>query len=315
MNRRLLEKVKKGIISICGGKNVLTDEPMSSHTTFMTGGKAAIFVSPESEEELISLICLCSDSGVDFCVIGRGSNLLVSDEGYDGVIICLHRSFCSIRKLEDDLIEADAGAMLSVLALFAAENCLSGLEFASGIPGTVGGAVYINAGAYGGEISDVFESCRYIVRNDEGKYILKTATKEEAGLEYRNSFFKKNGAIIISARFRLKKENDSEGIYSLMKELAQKRINKQPLNYPSAGSAFKRPQNGYAAALIEECGLKGLTVGGAQVSEKHSGFIINIGGATSTDVYGLIKKVQKEVLAQKGIMLEPEICFIGTMPE
>ena len=281
------------------------NEPMKLHTTFRIGGPADVYAEPESAEELAELISVCEGSGTPYLVIGHGSNLLVGDGGFRGTVICLGKAFGDIR-VDGGCIEAQAGALLGTVANAALEHSLAGMEFASGIPGSVGGALVMNAGAYGGEIKDILESAE-ILETDGSRCVV---TAEELELGYRTSNILPLGRTVLSARFRLSK-GDPEEISAKMKDLNGRRKEKQPLEYPSAGSTFKRPEGYFAGKLIEDAGCKGLTVGGAQVSEKHAGFVINIGDATAEDVEELIRQVQKRVLDQSGVMLEPEIKMTG----
>lgn len=281
------------------------DVPMSAHTTFRIGGNARLMITPESDEALAEIVKLCKAEGVKPFILGNGSNMLISDKGLDRVVINMCRPSAGVRLVDEETIECDAGINLVKVCNFALENSLTGLEFAFGIPGSAGGAAYMNAGAYGGEMVDVLVSCRHI--DTDGNF--GTLSGNELGLGYRTSAYEKNGYIITTLTLKLKKGNHDE-IKAKMFELLQRRKDKQPLEYPSAGSTFKRPEGYFAGALIQECGLKGASVGGAQVSEKHAGFVINKGGATSDDVMKLIKKVQDTVLSEKGILLEPEVRLI-----
>ena len=289
------------------GLEVRCDEPMAQHTTFKIGGPADRFLTVRTEEALTELMKALQTSALPYFILGNGSNLLVADAGYRGVVISLGGDFKSV-SLEDDgcTIRCGAGVMLSALCKFAEENELSGLEFAWGIPGTAGGAVYMNAGAYGGEMKDVLVSASSVTANGEQKVF----TAEELDLSYRHSVFSGGTDIITSLRVKLAKGNVEE-IREKMSDLIGRRRDKQPLEYPSAGSTFKRPVGYFAAALIEQCGLKGVSVGGAQVSEKHSGFVINTGGATAQDVLDLIAHVQQVVKTQTGVSLETEVEFLG----
>lgn len=282
------------------------DVPMSAYTTFKIGGNARLMVTPMSDEALAEIIKACREENVTPFILGNGSNMLISDNGLDTVVINMCRPNVSVRLVGEDIIECDAGITMVKVCNFALENELTGLEFAFGIPGSAGGAAYMNAGAYGGEMKDVLVSCTHI--DKDGNF--GTLSGDELGLSYRTSAYEKNGYIITALRIKLKKGNYNE-IKEKMYELLQRRKDKQPLEYPSAGSTFKRPEGFFAGALIQECGLKGATVGGAQVSEKHAGFVINKGGATSDDVMKLIKLVQDTVLREKGVLLEPEVRLIG----
>ncbi len=282
------------------------DEPMSKRTSFKIGGPADIFVSVQTRDELKTVIQMTKEQNIPLTVIGNGTNLLVSDKGIRGVVVSLDGDFCSLQFIDGNKIIAGAGAMLSHLCQFAHGNSLAGLEFAYGIPGSVGGAVYMNAGAYGGEMKDVAAACEYITIDGE----INSLTIDEMELDYRKSFFTGKDHIILSATFVLEK-GDKDRIKGTMRELMGKRSDKQPLELPSAGSAFKRPEGHFAGALIERCGLKGYTVGGAQVSEKHAGFIVNIGNATCNDVLELVRHIQETVKRETGVDLESEIRAIG----
>ena len=283
----------------------LEDEPMNIHTTFRIGGKADIFVKPTTEKSLCEIINICNENEIPVFCVGGGSNLLVSDFGIRGIVI--HTGGLSdITLLDGCEIECGAGVKLSQLCSFALENSLTGLEFAWGIPGTVGGAVYMNAGAYGGEFRDIITASKHI--NADGK--IEELTNEEMKLGYRSSIYSKNNAIIISAKIKLRPGLQTE-IREKMDELIGRRKDKQPLELPSAGSTFKRPEGAFAGTLIEQCGLKGKTVGGAMVSEKHAGFIVNYdGNATCTDVLRLIDVVKNTVFKETGYILEPEVKVI-----
>lgn len=281
------------------------DVPMSEYTTFKIGGNAKLMITPASDEALSRIIKECRRIDIKPMIIGNGSNMLISDKGLNTVVINMCRTDCSVSYIGDGIIECDAGLTMSKLCNFALENELTGLEFAFGIPGTAGGAAYMNAGAYGGEMKDVLVSCRHI--DADGNF--GELSGEELALGYRTSAYEHNGYIITKLILKLVKGSKDE-IKAKMHELLQRRKDKQPLEYPSAGSTFKRPEGYFAGALIEECGLKGATVGGAQVSEKHAGFVINKGGATSDDVIKLIKMVQETVLQEKGVLLEPEVRLI-----
>ena len=280
------------------------DEPMKKHTTFKIGGNADIFVSVRSEEELIFCVDAAKRTGTDYYIIGNGSDLLVSDNGVEGAVICLEK----MRGISIDggRVTVCAGQGMQSLCTALYKSSLSGLEFAYGIPGTVGGAVYMNAGAYGGEIKDCIVSARYLDKNGEVKEI----SKDEMELSYRKSVFQQNGGIILSAVFCLK-EDKGEDIAGRMADYLSRRKEKQPLEFPSAGSVFKRPEGNFAGTLIEKSGLKGERIGGAAVSEKHAGFIVNTGGATCKDVKSLIEKIQEKVFLDTGIKLRTEVIFIG----
>ena len=288
------------------GATVVKDAPMKKYTSFRCGGNASVLVIPDCVETLKKIIDFCNLKSVKPLIIGNGSNLLVSDNGINGVVIKIGSDISKIELLDETTIRCEAGASLKSLCMFALENSLSGLEFAYGIPGTLGGAVYMNAGAYGGEMKDVLVSTTHIDSNGE----FGELTQENLKLVYRGSAYTDNNYTIVSAVMKLKKA-DKKDIKESMDEKLQKRKDKQPLEYGSAGSTFKRPTGYFAGALIEQSGLKGYTVGGAQVSEKHAGFVINKDNATATDVINLIRDVQKIVYEKHGVMLETEVKIIG----
>ena len=281
------------------------DVPMSKYTTFRIGGNAAVMLTPTTDEQLASIIKKCKEENTKPFIIGNGSNMLISDKGLDTVVINMCRPDPKIELVNGDTVVCDAGATMSKVCNFALENGLTGLEFAFGIPGSAGGAAYMNAGAYGGGMKDVLVECRHI--DCDGNF--GSLKGDELGLAYRTSAYEHNGYIITTLVMKLSKGNKDE-IRAKMQELLQRRKDKQPLEYPSAGSTFKRPEGYFAGALIEECGLKGYSVGGAQVSEKHAGFVINKGSATAKDVLDLIKYIQDKVFSEKGVMLEPEVRLI-----
>lgn len=285
------------------------NEPLKKHTTFRIGGAADLLITPQSEEQLIKLFKYIKENCIRYVIIGNGSNLLFSDEGYRGIVVKIGSELSSIEAIPCEngmIINAGAGTLLSKLALFACENSLTGLEFASGIPGNVGGAVLMNAGAYDGEISQVLVRSTYL---DCENLSVCTKNFDEHDFSYRHSSYENDGYLILSASFLLKKGN-KEDILSKMKDLNNRRITKQPLEFPSAGSTFKRPAGLFAGKLIEDANLKGYTVGGAKVSEKHCGFVINTGNATCEDVLGVIKYVQNTVFAKFGVELETEVKII-----
>jgi UDP-N-acetylmuramate dehydrogenase len=282
----------------------LQEEPMSRHTTFRIGGPARLFVMPRDPDEARRVLTACRSAGVPVFVLGKGSNLLVGDGGIPGAVLSME-GLADIQ-VQGNCIRAQGGASLMAVCRAAQEAGLTGLEFAYGIPGQVGGGVYMNAGAYGGELRDVVESVEYLDEKGE----VRTRSGAELEFDYRHSFFTGKGCVILSALFRLAPGN-SETIAAGMEEIYRRRREKQPLEWPSAGSTFKRPQGAYAAALIQECGLKGFRVGGAQVSEKHAGFVINTGGATCADVLELIRQVQETVKEKTGFQLEPEVRVTG----
>lgn len=279
-----------------------TDEPMSSHTTFKIGGNARLLVYPENEEQISRIVKCAKDNGVRLVTVGNGSNLLVADEGIDACVMVLDQRMGDIRLIDDETIYAPAGVMLIKLCRFALEHSLSGLEFAYGIPGTCGGGAFMNAGAYGGEMKDVLYRCDHIDSNGEAGYL----EGDDLELSYRHSAYYDNGCVITGLYLNLKK-GDKDEIKAKMDDLLSRRKAKQPLEFPSAGSTFKRPEGYYAGALIEECGLKGKSVGGAQVSEKHAGFVINKGNATCNDVLELCRFCSDTVFKEKGVKLEMEI--------
>lgn len=293
----------KGVVS---DENIRENEPMSRHTTFKTGGSADLMLLPASEDELLEAVKLCSENSLPYLIIGNGSNLLVTDKGIRGVVIKLGRDFAKI-DVEGNVISAQAGALLSATANAALKAELSGMEFAAGIPGTVGGAVCMNAGAYGGELKDIIKEVRVLDKDE-----VKTLSNTQAGFVYRGSRVMNEGMIVLSAVFELEK-GSKEDIRSLMDDYSQRRKSKQPLDKPSAGSTFKRPEGDFAGRLIEVAGLKGYSIGGAKVSDKHCGFIINDGEASSTDILELIDFVRKKVYESSGVMLEPEVRIIGEL--
>lgn len=301
MNQSFYDKLN----NVIGKDSILIDEPMSRHTTFRVGGPADFFVIPKAKEEVRDVIRICKEAGMPYYIIGNGSNLLVSDAGYRGVIVQIYKEMNEV-KVEGDLVKAQAGALLSGIAAKALGAELSGFEFASGIPGTIGGACVMNAGAYGGEMKDVLESVT--VLTGEGKII--ELGRNELELGYRTSVIAKKGYIVLGAVLKLER-GDGEKIKTYMDELKEKRVTKQPLEYPSAGSTFKRPEGYFAGKLIEDAGLRGFQVGGAQVSEKHCGFVINRDHATAADIMELMRQVQIRVKENSGVDLEPEVKRLG----
>lgn len=299
------KEIKQKFCREFGTERVLLEEPMKQHTTFRIGGPAEVFIMPENLEEVSRILEICRAEKLPYFILGNGSNLLVSDRGYRGVVIQLDRNFGEVR-VEGTKIYASAGALLSTLAVAARKASLTGLEFAGGIPGTLGGAVVMNAGAYGGEMKDVLQ--KVTVMDKDGKVFEIPAEELEMG--YRTSVIKTAGYIVLEAVLLLK-EGDPEEIKALMKKLSEQRISKQPLEYPSAGSTFKRPEGYFAGKLIMDSGLRGYRIGGAQVSEKHCGFVINAGDATSEDVCRLMKYVTETVQEKFGVTLEPEVKFLG----
>ena len=300
-----MQNIYELLCGCAGGENIRRQEPMSLHTTFRIGGPADLFVTPGSIQAVADSIRICKETQTPYAVIGNGSNLLVSDTGYRGVIIQISRTLNQV-SVNGEEIRAQAGAMLSVIAKTALSESLTGFEFASGIPGTLGGAAVMNAGAYGGEMKDVLTEVTVLTR--EGEIRTVPAGKLEMG--YRTSLAAKNGWIILEAVLKFQK-GDAEAIRGRMEELKMQRVTKQPLDLPSAGSTFKRPEGYFAGKLIMDAGLRGFTVGGAQISEKHCGFVVNKGGATAEDVRNLICAVQKKVQEDAGVKLEPEVKFLG----
>ena len=293
------------LCKIVSEDQILKDEPMDKHTTFRAGGKADYLVMPSNEEQVRDLVLLLKKENVPYYVMGNGSNLLVRDQGFKGVIIQIARKMNQIR-VEGETIYAQAGALLSKIAAQALGEGLTGFEFASGIPGTLGGAVMMNAGAYGGEMKQVIVNA--CVLTSAGEIAVIPADLMELG--YRTSVFAKNQDIILSAQLKLGYGNEAV-IREYMDELKEQRVSKQPLEYPSAGSTFKRPEGYFAGKLIQDAGLRGFQVGGAQVSEKHCGFVINKDHATETDILSLMEQVSDKVEAKFGVRLEPEVKIIG----
>lgn len=290
---------------ILGSDNVRLHEPMKKHTTFRIGGPADYYLCPHSTEEMQKILQICKENNIEFFILGNGSNLLVSDKGYRGAVIQLWKNFSDIIA-EEKTITVKAGALLSKVAAEALEEGLTGMEFASGIPGTIGGAVVMNAGAYGGEMKDIIKEVTVLTKEGE----ILTLSKEEMNFGYRTSVVKEKGYVVISVVLQLEK-GDREKIRKVMDDLKERRVTKQPLDMPSAGSTFKRPEGYFAGKLIMDAGLRGFSVGGAQISEKHCGFVVNKGDATAADVLGLIREVQKRVQEQFGVALEPEVKFLG----
>lgn len=294
--------LQKQFISYLPNIKIRTWEPMSKHTSFRIGGPAELMVFPESAEELSEIFKVSNLLDCKITILGAGTNVLAPDEGMDGVVVCLKDALDFMELLEDSRIRVAAGVTMARAAVFACNHKLSGFEFAHGIPGTVGGGVYMNAGAYGGEIAQVCESVE-VMAHDGSVRILSA---DEMQFSYRHSRLEDDGGIVISAVFKLIPGDEAE-IRSKMQELMQKRRNSQPLDLPSAGSAFKRPVGGFAAALIDQAGLKGFRVGDAAVSEKHAGFVVNLGEATAADVKALLVAVADCVEGKSGIRLEPEV--------
>ncbi|MFR2644694.1 MAG: UDP-N-acetylmuramate dehydrogenase [Blautia coccoides] len=299
------KKIENEFCQCLGSDNVNVYEPMKKHTTFRIGGPAEYYLRPHSVDELRKILHICKRENLPFFILGNGSNLLVSDKGYQGVVIQLWKNMSDI-EVDAHVIRAKAGALLSKIAVVALDNSLAGFAFASGIPGTLGGAVVMNAGAYGGEMKDVLEEVT--VMDAEGNVIC--LKREELNLGYRTSIVKEKGYIVLEAVIRLKK-GEASHIKEQMDDFKERRTSTQPLDMPSAGSTFKRPEGYFAGKLIMDTGLRGFRVGGAQISEKHCGFVVNTGDATAEDVKNLIEEVQKRVREKFGVTLEPEVKFLG----
>ena len=278
------------------------DEPLKNHTTFQIGGKCIALIEPKKVEDIIEAIKICRENNLKFFVIGNGSNLLVPDDGYNGVIIKIKSEFSNIQ-VEGECLIAHSGAKLSEVYTVAYENSLTGFEFASGIPGTIGGAIFMNAGAYGGEMKDIVESVEVL---DLDNYEVKELKNEELDFSYRKSIIQRKNYIVLTVKLKLKKGNKEE-IKAVYEDLREKRNSKQPLNFGSAGSTFKRPEGHFASKLIEDAGLKGYHINDAWVSEKHSGFIVNKGNASYKEVMELIEYVQKVVFEKFEVKLETEV--------
>lgn len=304
-NETMNQKLYEGLCQAAGREQVSVDERMDRHTTFRIGGPADFFVVPKTPEMLAEVVNFCRKEQVPFYILGNGSNLLVGDKGYRGVIIQIFKNMNKI-SIAGEEIHAQAGAMLSVIAKQALANSLAGFEFASGIPGTLGGAVMMNAGAYGGEMKDIVKEVT--VLTTEGEIVTIPGSEMEFG--YRTSVVEKKAYIVLSAVLKLT-QGMKEEIQKRMEELKGQRTSKQPLDLPSAGSTFKRPEGYFAGKLIMDAGLRGFTVGGAQVSEKHCGFVVNRGCATAADVRELMKQVNEKVQSQFGVALEPEVKMLG----
>lgn len=299
------DEIVTRLINITGKDNVRINEPMKNHTTFKIGGPAQYYVTPESVNQIQEVVSLCRNINIPLHVIGNGSNILVGDDGVDGVVLALFNTF-SDYEIKDNVITAQAGMSLIKLAVIALREGLTGLEFASGIPGSVGGAVYMNAGAYDGQMKDVVTSVTVL---DEAGNI-RILGRDELDMGYRTSAVAKNNMIVLQVVIELK-SGDKEQIKARMNQLSELRKQKQPLEYPSAGSTFKRPEGYFAGKLIADAGLKGYSIGGAAVSEKHAGFVVNMGGATAKDVVELTDYIKKRIMEQFGVTLELEIKRIG----
>ena len=299
------DEIVTRLINITGKDNVRINEPMKNHTTFKIGGPAQYYVTPESVTQIQEVVSLCKDKNIPLHVIGNGSNILVGDDGVDGVVLALFNTF-SDYEIKDNVITAQAGMSLIKLAVIALREGLTGLEFASGIPGSVGGAVYMNAGAYDGQMKDVVTSVT--VLEEAGN--IRILGRDELDMGYRTSAVAKHNMIVLQVIIELK-AGDKEQIKDRMNQLSELRKQKQPLEYPSAGSTFKRPEGYFAGKLIADAGLKGYSIGGAAVSEKHAGFVVNMGGATAKDVVELTDYIKKRIIEQFGVTLELEIKKIG----
>ena len=295
----------QGIFAGCTAKELLLEEPMAKHTSFRIGGPADVLAQPGNEAELAELLKRAADHAVPVTLVGNGSNLLVRDKGIRGLVIKLSNLFSSIT-VEGNVLTFGSGISLAMASKKAASLSLSGLEFAVGIPGTIGGAVYMNAGAYDGEMAKVVTSVQVMDRQGQSSQL----KADELDFSYRHTALQNSGLIVTSVTVSLQ-PGEAESIKAKMDDFSQRRIAKQPLELPSAGSMFKRPVGYFAGTLIEQTGLKGYTVGGAQVSTKHAGFVVNVGGATAKDVLQLIRDVQDRVLAVQGVQLEPEVLVLG----
>lgn len=297
--------IYKSLLDILDKEEIFLDEPMKKHISFKVGGPADFLVKPKNEEQIKKLITLLKSENIPYIVVGNGSNLLVKDGGIRGVVIKISDNFNNF-ELKDKTVFAQSGALLSLMGRAVLNNNLTGFEFAAGIPGTLGGAIAMNAGAYGGEMKDIIKSVRLM--DEEGNiFELKN---EEMEFGYRKSILSKKDYIVLSAVFELQEGNYDE-IKNYMRELTKSRVTKQPLNLPSAGSTFKRPEGHFAAKLIEDSGLKGLTLGKAQVSDKHAGFVVNLGNAKAKDILDLIDVVKSTVYSKFGVMLEEEVKILG----
>lgn len=298
--------IKNKLAEIIDEKYLQEDVSMAKHTSFRAGGCADLMAEPQNIEELKKVLAALTEEECPHMVLGNGSNILVKDGGYRGVIVKIGSAFDDIT-VEDDKVVCGCGALMSSVARAAADKGLAGLEFASGIPGSIGGAVFMNAGAYGGEIVNVLEKVHLVSKDGSRDFYMNA---DELDMGYRHSLLHETGDLAVGAVFRLE-HGDKDEIKAMMAELAAKRNEKQPVNFPSAGSFFKRPTGYFAGKLVQDAGLKGASVGGAEVSQLHSGFIINKGGATATDILQLMEIVQAKVLDEFGVMLEPEVRIIG----
>lgn len=297
--------IKKLLIERLTKENVFFNEPMNNHTSFKIGGKADIFVTPEKEEDILFLLKLFENENINYYFMGNGTNLIVKDKGYRGAVIQLFKKYNEIELKNNYIINAQSGALLSSVSKFALKNCLKGMEFASGIPGTIGGAICMNAGAYDGEMKDIVKSIKVI---KDGKIF--SLDSKEADFGYRKSRISNENMIVLSSELILKKD-DYDNIKNKMLDFSKRRTEKQPLEFPSAGSTFKRPEGYFAGKLIMDSGLRGYKIGGAMVSEKHCGFVINTGNATCSDVINIIEHIKKTVFEKFGVMLNAEVKIIG----
>lgn len=299
------QKLYNELLEIVSKEQIRIEEPMKNHTTFRVGGPAELFLMPRTPEEVRHIVKLLNKESVPYYILGNGSNLLVADQGYRGVIVQIYKEMNQIG-IEGDVVKAQAGALVSAVANRALEAGLAGFEFAAGIPGTLGGACVMNAGAYGGEMKDVLKEVT--VLTPAGQII--TIPEDELEMGYRTSIIARKGYIVLEAQIQLH-AGDKNAIKAIMDDLKERRVSKQPLEYPSAGSTFKRPEGYFAGKLIQDAGLRGFQVGGAQVSEKHCGFVINKEHATAADVAELMRQVSEKVEEQFGVKLEPEVRRLG----
>ncbi|MBQ3521009.1 MAG: UDP-N-acetylmuramate dehydrogenase [Firmicutes bacterium] len=301
-----LKEIKDLLMNKIDEEYIIENVPMAQYTSFKAGGSADMLVMPQSIDQLKDVLQVLSGHDYPYMILGNGSNILVKDSGYRGIMVKLGSAFDDV-KVEGSRVICGAGALLSVAAKTAAAAGLTGLEFASGIPGSIGGAIFMNAGAYDGEMKFVLEKARVISKDGSADRYM---TPDELDMGYRHTVLHETGDIVAEAVFKLE-EGDIDEIKAKIADLTQRRNSKQPVSFPSAGSFFKRPTGYFAGKLVQDAGLKGLTVGGAQVSELHSGFVINIGGATATDILQLMEIVQQTVMDKFGVMLEPEVRIIG----
>lgn len=305
------DEVTKQLQAVLEPENLLFDEPMKGYTTFRVGGPAKWMAAPEDEQQLRIILKICKETNTPYFVLGRGSNLLVSDRGFDGVVINLRKNFTKITTdKEAKTITAEAGASLPAVSQAALSAGLTGLEFVAGIPGTMGGGLFMNAGAYGGELKQIVTEAAVMAPDG----VIRHVPNEKMELGHRLSSFMRTDEIILSVTMQLA-DGDPQSIKAMMDDFNARRRDKQPLEYPSAGSTFKRPTGYFAGKLIEDAGLKGFSVGGAEVSEKHAGFVINTGTATASDIWNLCQEVRKRVFVQFGVELEPEIQMVGSFGE